>query len=61
MTPSGKTPSGNPATLIYRQVSFKLAAFDRLKEYQRHLERAEGRPMTNSEALDRLILSHPGA
>jgi len=50
---------GNASTLIYRQVSFTLAAFDHLKEYQRHLERTECRRLTNSEALDRLILSHP--
>lgn len=48
-----------PPVLIYRQISFSLAAFDRLKEYQRHLERTEGRRLTNSEALDRLILTHP--
>jgi hypothetical protein len=52
-------PSGSALTLIHRQVSFRLAAFDRLKDYQRGLERTEGRPVTNSEALDRLILSHP--
>lgn len=50
---------GDASTLIYRQVSFSLSAFDRLKEYQRHLERTEGRRVTNAEALDRLILSHP--
>lgn len=48
-----------PAVLIYRQVSFSLEAFDRLKDYLRQLERQEGRRFTNSEALDRLILSHP--
>jgi len=57
MTPAPYAP-GNPP-LIHRQVSFTLAAFDRLKDYQRHLERTEGRRMTNSEALSRLILSHP--
>lgn len=50
---------GNASTLIFRQVSFTLAAFDRLKDHQRYLERTEGRRVTNSEALDRLILSHP--
>lgn len=44
-------------TLIFRQVSFTAPAFDRLKDYQRHLERIEGRRVTNSEALDRLILA----
>lgn len=43
--------------LIYRQVSFTLPAFDRLKTYQQHFETTEGRRMTNSEVLDRLILS----
>ena len=45
--------------LVYRQVSFTLAAFDHLKDWQRHIERTEGRRVTNSEALERLILSHP--
>lgn len=52
------TPDGAPRTaLIFRQVSFTVPAFDRLKNYQRQLERSEGRRMTNSEALDRLILA----
>lgn len=54
-------PPGNGSTLIYRQMSFTLAAFDHLKEYQRHLELTEGRRLTNSEALGRLILSHSSA
>lgn len=45
--------------LIFRQVSFTLPAFDRLKVYQRRLEQNAGRRVTNSEALDRLILSCP--
>jgi hypothetical protein len=45
--------------LIHRSVSFTRAAFDRFKQYQRHLEGTEGRRVTNSEALSRLILSHP--
>jgi hypothetical protein len=49
------------SALIYRQVSFSLQAFDRLKDFQRHLERTEGQRLTNSQALDRLILSHPEA
>lgn len=59
--PLGSILPGNVSTLIYRQVSFTLPAFDRLKEYQRRIEHAEGRRVTNSEALDRLILSHPAA
>ncbi len=47
------------AALIHRQLSFTLAAFDHFKQYQRHLEATEGRRVTNSEALSRLILSHP--
>lgn len=46
-----------PTVLIHRQVSFSLEAFDLLKDFQRRLERAEGRRMCNSEALNRLILS----
>lgn len=53
-----RTPEGSLRTaLIFRQVSFTAPAFDRLKDYQRHLERIEGRRLTNSEALDRLILA----
>ena len=52
------TPDGAPRTaLIFRQVSFTVPANDRLKNYQRQLERSEGRRMTNSEALDLLILA----
>jgi len=57
--PVASSLPGNASTLIYRQVSFTLAAFDHLKEYQRHLERTEGHRLTNSEALGRLILSRP--
>jgi hypothetical protein len=41
--------------IIYRQVAFTLEAFDRLKDWQRRLERTEGRRFTNSELLDRVI------
>lgn len=44
--------------LIFRQVSFTLPVFNRVKTYQRYLERTEDRRVTNSEALNRLILSH---
>ena len=49
----------NSSTLIFRQVSFTLAAFDRLKDHQRYIERTEGRTLTNGEVLDRLILANP--
>ena len=58
-TTAGKPQTGKPETLVYRQVSFGLEAFDALKQYQRHIERTEARRVTNSEVLDRLILSHP--
>lgn len=45
--------------LVYRHVSFEQAAFDRLKEYQRRLEEAEGRRITNGEVLSRLLLDGP--
>jgi hypothetical protein len=45
--------------LIWRQVPLSRPAFDRLKEWQRHLERIEGRRLTNGEVLDRLILANP--
>ncbi len=50
---------GSTSTLIFRQVTFTLAAFDRLKDHQRHIEYTEGRTLTNGELLDRLILANP--
>lgn len=50
---------GSASTLIFRQVSFTLAAFDRLKDHQRYIERTEGHTLTNGEVLDRLILANP--
>lgn len=44
-------------TLIFRQISFTLPVFNRVKNYQRYLERTEDRRVTNSEALNRLISS----
>jgi hypothetical protein len=38
-------------------VSFSIEAFDRLKDWQRHWQRLEGRRVTNGVALDRLILA----
>jgi len=52
-------PTPPPATVIYRQVAIGLAAFDRLKHWQRHIEWKEGRRLTNGEVLDRLILALP--
>lgn len=51
--------AGGTPTLVFRHVTFTLPAFDRLKEYQRHFERTEGRSLTNGEVLDRLILTNP--
>lgn len=51
--------SSTSTSLIFRQVSFTLPAFDRLKDYQRHFECTEGRRLTNGEVLDRLILANP--
>lgn len=59
MTTPPTLPPVERAPLIHRQLSFTVPAFDRFKQYQRHLERTEGRRVTNSEALSRLILSHP--
>lgn len=50
------TTSERPA-LVYRQITFTVQAFDRLKDWQRHWEQAEGRRVTNSEALGRLLLA----
>ena len=44
---------------IHRAVTFDLAAFDRLKAWQRHLSASQGRPLTNSEELREMILAHP--
>lgn len=48
-----------PAKVIYREVAIGIDAFDRLKDWQRCLERTEGRRLTNGEVLDRLILAVP--
>lgn len=48
-----------PSKVIYREVALGVDAFDRLKHWQRHLERTEGRRLTNGEVLDRLILAVP--
>jgi hypothetical protein len=50
--PSARRP------LIFRQVTFSLAAFDKLKHCQRTLA-AHGLQLSNSEVLDRLILAAP--
>jgi hypothetical protein len=45
--------------LIHRHVTLSLAAFDRLKVWQRRLEQGEDRRLTNGEVLDALILAVP--
>jgi len=52
-------PTPLPETVIYREFSIGLAAFDRLKHWQRYLERREDRRLTNGEVIDRLILAVP--
>jgi len=48
-----------PETVVYREFSIGLDAFDRLKHWQRFLEREEDRRLTNGEVIDRLILAVP--
>jgi len=48
-----------PETVVYREFSIGLDAFDRLKHWQRYLERKEDRRLTNGEVIDRLILAVP--
>lgn len=45
--------------LVYRHITLSLAAFARLKAWQRRLELAEDRRLTNGEVLDALILAAP--
>jgi len=45
--------------VIYRQVSIALAAFDRLKHWQRYIARKEGQTLTNGETISRLLLTLP--
>ena len=60
MTGSTATPiQTDRPVLIYRQLTFELAAFDLLKAWQRRWERTLGRKLTNSEVLNRLILNNP--
>jgi hypothetical protein len=56
---SDSPPARTRQTLVHRQVSFELAAFDLLKAWQRRLQAVHGRVFTNSEVLSRLILSNP--
>lgn len=52
--------TSQPSAVVYRQVSFSVEAFDRLKDWQRYWEATEGHRYTNGVLLDRLILSlHP--
>jgi len=44
-----------PDTLIYRQVSFDVEAFELLKGHQREMEARLRRTVTNSEALCDLL------
>ena len=53
------SPVPQPATVVYREVSFSIDAFGRFKHWQRYLSRKEGRHLTNGEVLDRLILAIP--
>jgi len=52
-------PVSLPETVVYREFSIGLNAFDRLKHWQRYLEREEERRLTNGEVIDRLILAVP--
>ena len=52
-------PTARPESVVYRELSFSVAAFDRFKHWQRYLSRAEGRHITNGEVLDRLVLALP--
>jgi hypothetical protein len=56
---AAQRPQLDQLILVHRQVSFELAAFDLLKDWQRHYERVEGRRITNSEVVSRLILNNP--
>lgn len=58
VTTGGHRTAGKPV-LIYRQVTLTLEAFERLKAWQRRLELAEDRPLTNGEVLDALVLAVP--
>jgi len=53
------SPVSLPETVVYREFSIGLDAFDRLKHWQRYLERREERRLTNGEVIDRLILAVP--
>lgn len=56
-----RTPTperGHGAGPVFRQVAFTVEEFDRLKDFQRALMQAEGRQVSNSEAIGRLILAN---
>ena len=54
-----QTETGKPEPLIYRQISFDLETFERVKDEQRKMERQLGRTVTNAEALCALIARAP--
>lgn len=56
-----RTPTperGHAAGPVFRHVAFTVEEFDRLKDFQRALMQAEGRQVSNSEAIGRLILAN---
>jgi hypothetical protein len=48
-----------PGTLVYRNVTFQVETFDKLKAWQRLLEEQTGRLLTNSEVLCEVIRRAP--
>jgi hypothetical protein len=52
-------PTPKPTTVVYRELSFSVEAFNRFKHWQRYLSRKERRHLTNGETLDRLIHAIP--
>lgn len=57
MRPESAPEGSLRPTLVYRQVTLTVPAFDRLKDWQRRLQQDHKRPFTNGEVLDHLLLA----
>lgn len=44
--------------LVFRQVAFPVSSFDYLKDYQRDIERNEGKRLNNNQVLARIMAEH---
>lgn len=51
--------SNTRPVLVYRQLAIEFEAFDRLKNWQRHIMARTERHLTNSQVLNFILKNHP--